>query len=286
MLGPGVVRPRWARAEIATLDPRSDARRITQLSFEARVRSPLLIHAMFSLAFARQVAVPEIAEILYRDGRGLIMRDPRKRNAETLVRFGELFHHGVDDGDTIDRISRAHRPYPITNDLNLYTLATLACEPRRVSRRLLGRDFFSDREVQAHHTFWRQVGEALGITGIPAGPDEFMAFFEDFEQRRYAPTVAGRAVTDTLADEFAARWFPRNAADPARNAFFALFDERLLATHGVRTDRCAPLVRAGIRGYLNALVVLPDGRPLNVAEYFRADSADPASAPAARRGRR
>ena len=64
---------------------------------------------MFSLAFARQVAVPEIAEILFRDGRGLIMRNPRKRNAETLVRFGELFHHGV-DGSAIERISRAHRP--------------------------------------------------------------------------------------------------------------------------------------------------------------------------------
>ena len=268
MLGPGVAR--WARTEIAALDSHADARRITQLSFEARVGSPLLIHAMFSLAFARQVAVPEIAEILYRDGRGLIMRNPRKRNGETLVRFGELFHEGV-DGDAIERISRAHRPYPITNDLNLYTLATLACEPRRVSRRLLGRDFFSAHEVRAHHTFWRQVGEALGITGIPAGPDEFMAFFEEFEQRRYAPTVAGRAVTRALADEFAARWFPRGLAGPARNAFFALFDERLLATHGVRTDRAAPLVRAGVRGYLNALVVMPDGRPLNVAEYFRAD---------------
>ena len=273
MLGPGVAHPRWARNEIAALDPDIDARRITQLSFEARVRSPLLVHAMFSLAFARQVAVPEIAEILYRDGRGLIMRNPRRRNAETLVRFGELFHHGVAGGGTIERISRAHRPYPITNDLNLYTLATLACEPRRVSRRLLGRDFFSAQEVQAHHSFWRQVGEALGITDIPAGPDQFMAFFEDFERRRYAPTVAGRAVTQTLADEFAARWFPRGAAGPARSAFYALFDERLLATHGLRTDRFAPLARAGIRGYLNALVVIPDGRPLNVAEYFRADDA-------------
>ena len=37
MLGPGVAHPRWARNEIAALDPDIDARRITQLSFEARV---------------------------------------------------------------------------------------------------------------------------------------------------------------------------------------------------------------------------------------------------------
>ncbi len=282
----GVRHPRWARDEIAALDARTDARRITQLSFEARVRSPLLIHAMFSLAFARQVAVPEIAEILYRDGRGLIIRNPRTRNAQTLVRFGELFHEGA-DGAAIERITRAHSPYPITNDLNLYTLATLACEPRRVSRRLLGRDFFSAHEVQAHHHFWRQVGEALGISDIPDGPEEFMTFFEQFEKQRYAPTIAGRAVTEALADEFAARWFPGSVAGQARNAFFALFDERLLATHGVPTDRFAPLVRAGIKGYLSALVALPDGTPLDIAAYFDKDiDRSSASPPAARPGRR
>ncbi len=281
----GVTSPRWARDEIATLDARTDARRITRLSFQARVRSPLLIHAMFSLAFARQVAVPEIAEVLYRDGRGLIIRNPCTRNAQTLVRFGELFDEGV-QGPAIGRIARAHSPYPITNDLNLYTLATLACEPRRVSRRLLGRDFFSAHEVQAHHQFWRQVGEAMHITDIPEGPDEFMAFFERFEQQRYSASVAGRAVTEALADEFAARWFPRSVAGPARNAFFALFDERLLATHGVCTDRFAPVVRAGIRGYLNALIALPDGTPLDIAAYFRNDiDRTSASPPAARRGR-
>ncbi len=278
------MHPRWARNEIAALDPDIDARRITQLSFEARVRSPLLVHAMFSLAFARQVAVPEIAEILYRDGRGLIMRNPRKRNAETLVRFGELFHHGV-DGGTIERISRAHRPYPITNDLNLYTLATLACEPRRVSRRLLGRDFFSAHEVQAHHNFWRQVGEALGITDIPAGPDEFMAFFEDFERRRYAPTVAGRAVTETLADEFAARWFPRRRRGSGTQRLLRVVrrapaghprgPDRPVRAAGPRRDPRLPerTGRAARRAAAQRGRVLPRRRD------------DPPSSPAARRGR-
>jgi hypothetical protein len=98
-----------------------------------------------------------------------------------------------------------------------------------------------------------------------------MTFFEQFEQQRYAPTIAGRAVTEALADEFAARWFPRRVAGQVRNAFFALFDERLLETHAVRADRFAPVVRAGIRGYLSALVALPDGTPLDIAAYFGRD---------------
>ncbi len=251
----------WACDEIASLDPAADARRITQLSFEVRVGSPLLIHAMFSLAFARQVAVPEIAEVLYRDGRGLIMRNPRTRNDETLRRFGELI--GGDAG-AIARMQRAHSPYPITNDLNLYTLATLACEPRRIAG-----DFFTDREVRAQYEFWRGVGVALEIEDIPAGPDEFMAFYLEFEAQRYAPTTAGRAVTRSLADEFASRWFPPRAAGMGRDLFYALFDQRLRHIHDVRASAGARVaVRCGLQAYLCARRLLPDGRQRRIVDSF------------------
>lgn len=257
--------PRWARDEIAALDPVTDARRITELSFEVRVGSPLLIHAMFSLAFARQVAVPEIAEILYRDGRGLIMRNPRQRNDDTLVRFGELIRHGVAGCDAIARIQRAHSPYAITNDLNLYTLATLACEPRRIAG-----DYFSDREVRAHYEFWHSVGLALGIEAIPPDPDAFMDFYEDFEAHRYAPTPAGRAVTLSLADEFASRWFPARCAPVARDLFFSLFDERLQGIHGVHPSAAGRLlVRGGLASYLLARRLRPDGPHRSIIDSFR-----------------
>jgi hypothetical protein len=253
---------RWARDEIAALDPVADARRITELSFEVRVGSPLLIHAMFSLAFARQVAVPEIAEVLYRDGRGLIMRNPRKRNNDTLVRFGQLI--GGDES-AIARIQQAHSPYPITNDLNLYTLATLACEPRRIAG-----DYFSDTEIRAHYEFWAQVGRALGIEGIPPDPEAFMAFYTDFEARRYAPTPAGRAVTRSLADEFASRWFPARSAPVARDLFFSLFDERLQGIHGVHPSAAGRLlVRGGLASYLLARRLRPDGPHRSITDSFR-----------------
>lgn len=251
----------WARDEIAALDPVHDARRITELSFEARVGSPLLIHAMFSLAFARQVAVPEIADVLYRDGRGLIMRDPRRRNDETLVRFGELI---AGDDTAVARIRRAHSPYPITNDLNLYTLATLACEPRRIAG-----GYFTDREIAAHYEFWRGVGLAMGIEDIPGDPDSLMAFYVDFEARRYAPSDAGRAVTRSLADEFAQRWFPIRAAGMARDLFYSLFDERLRDVHGVHPWTTGRLVvRGGLTSYLRARTILPDGPQRRIVDSF------------------
>ncbi len=251
---------RWARDEIAALDPVEDARRITELSFESRVGSPLLIHAMFSLAFARQVAVPEIADVLYRDGRGMIIKNPRRRNNETLVRFGEL----LAGDDVIAGIQRAHSPYPITNDLNLYTLATLACEPRRIAGH-----YFSDHEIRAQFEFWRGVGVAMGIEDIPADPDSLMAFYLDFERRRYAPSEAGRAVTRSLADEFAQRWFPTPAAGMARELFYSLFDERLRDVHDVHPSATGRLlVRGGLAAYLRARTILPDGPQRSIVDSF------------------
>lgn len=215
---------------------------------------------MFSLAFARQVAVPEIADVLYRDGRGLIIKDPRRRNNETLVRFGQL----LAGDDVIASIQRVHSPYPITNDLNLYTLATLACEPRRIAGR-----YFSDHEIRAQYEFWRGVGLAMGIEDIPADPDSLMAFYLDFERRRYAPSEAGRAVTRSLADEFAQRWFPAPAAGMARELFYSLFDERLRDVHDVHPSATGRLlVRGGLAAYLRARTILPDGPQRSIVDSF------------------
>ena len=228
---------------------------------------------MFSLAFARQVAVPAIADVLYRDGRGLILRDTRRRNDDTLIFFGELFRHGVRGAgaDVIRRIRRAHAPYDIPNDLSLYTLATLACEPRRLTHRFGAPRFFSDREIQAQYHFWRSVAEGLGITDIPPDADALYRFYEEYEDDRYAPGHAGRRVTRALAEEFAARWFPSRLQAFGRDAFYGLFDQRLADTHGVAPGR---IVRHGVpmtmAWYLRLSSALPEGRQLVVADHFAA----------------
>ena len=143
-----VKHPLWARREIERLDPVKDARRIAHLLFEVRYGVPAFIHPLFALAFARQVAVPRIA-------RGSPWR-PRhhpersaRRNDDTLVFFGLLFRHGdnPEGRKVVARIAGMHSRFPISNDLHLYTLATLACLPQRVGQEFTGRELLSEKRT-------------------------------------------------------------------------------------------------------------------------------------------
>ena len=58
---------------------------------EVRYGTPLFTHSIFSVAFARQAAVPSIAKVLYRGGKGGIITNTRKRNNDTLIFFGEFY---------------------------------------------------------------------------------------------------------------------------------------------------------------------------------------------------
>jgi len=273
--------PRWARREISELDPFVDARRISQLLFEARYGSPLLVRPLFSLAFARQVAVPAIAETLHRGGRGLILSDTARRNDDTLVFFGLLFRHlGTPRADRVlERIERMHARYHIPNDLHLYTLATLACLPERAARRLGVEELLSPRESVALHAYWSEVGRRMGIDGIPSTSDAMLAWMLDFEASEYAPSRAGREVTAALGREVATRLLPPALGAWGERLFYALFDERLREVHGISAPRPmdAVLVRAALRGFVIGTRWLPDGEERSLVDrYGHEYGADPA----------
>jgi len=268
--------PHWARRRIGQLDPDRDARELLHLAFEVRYGAPDFIHSMFSLAFARQAAVPGIAEVLYRGGSGLILTDARKRNNDTLLYFGELFRHGTAGrgAELIARMARVHAHMPISNDLNLYTLATLICEPRRVGRQLTGREFISDREFRALFVFWSEVGRQMGISSIPPDEHAMYRWYLDYEAAHYAPTEAGKAIVQSLADEFAARWFPKVLRHVGLQFYFSLFDDDLLRVFGLVRPHGVYnlLVRLRVNGYLRMLVpLLPDGPDRSLIDYFGRD---------------
>lgn len=272
----GMGHPYWARRRLAQLDPDRDAREMLHLTFEVRYGAPDFIHSMFSLAFARQAAVPGIAEVLFRGGAGLIMTDARRRNNDTLLFFGELFRHGTagHGAEVIARMNRVHAHMPISNDLNLYTLATLICEPRRVGRQLTGREFISDREFRALFVFWRGVGLQMGISSIPPDEHTMYKWYLAYETAHYAPSAAGRAIALALADEFAERWFPKMLSHIGRQFYFSLFDDELLRAFGLVRPHWAYnlLVRVRVNGYLRFLVpLLPDGPDRSIIDYFGRD---------------
>jgi hypothetical protein len=49
---------RWARREQASLDPEVEHERLVHLCFEVRLGAPLFVVALYTIAFARPMAVP------------------------------------------------------------------------------------------------------------------------------------------------------------------------------------------------------------------------------------
>ena len=62
-----ILNPYWARKRIAALDAEKDAHEIAHLAFEVRYGTPLFTHSIFSVAFARQAAVPSIAKVFAKE---------------------------------------------------------------------------------------------------------------------------------------------------------------------------------------------------------------------------
>ena len=149
------LNPYWARKRIAQLDAEKDVHEIAHLAFEVRYGTPLFTHSIFSVAFARQAAVPSIAKTLYRNGKGGIITNTRKRNNDTLLFFGEFYKHGnAEEGkQAIELLNFIHSHFKISNEENLYTLATTVCEPKRLGNFLAHKELFSEKEFRALYNF-------------------------------------------------------------------------------------------------------------------------------------
>lgn len=271
-----LLNPYWARKRITALDAERDFQEINHLAFEVRYATPIFTHSLFSVAFARQAAVPSIAEVLYRGGKGGIVTNPRKRNNDTLLFFGEFFRHGNnEEGQKVARqLNRIHAHFPINNEQNLYTLTTLMCEPLRMSKFLTGKNIFSKKETRALYLFWKMVGEMLLIKDFPADEHKAMTFYENFEQQNFAYSDAGKAVVESLADEFADRWYPKWMAPWGRNVYFALFDDLLLNTF--RLPKPPLFITYSVRAYLWFYLMvwvrlLPDPEERSIIDTFSED---------------
>lgn len=271
-----LLNPYWARQQISRLDAEKDFKEINHLAFEVRYASPIFTHALFSIAFARQAAVPSIARVLYRGGKGAIMTATRKRNNDTLLFFGEFFLHGNNEKgrEVADQLNRMHSRFPIDNDQNLYTLATLMCEPLRMSRFLTGQIIFSPKEVRALYLFWRMVADMLQIHSIPDDEHKMMDLYELYSQQQFAYTDDGRQIVEALAAEFAQRWYPPRMKEFGRQVYFSLFDDHMLETF--RLPKPALFYRASVRSHLWFFLriwsnIMPDPAERSIIETFSKD---------------
>ncbi|KAF0963601.1 oxygenase MpaB family protein [Rhodococcus sp. T7] len=237
---------------IEELDPLRDNEEATHLSLEVRYGDAIFAHGAYTVAFARQVAIPSISRVVYRKGTGDMMNDVRRRNDDTLLFFGEMLRHGHSSANgrsVIDRMEQIHARFGITDDDKLYTLGSLAFEPDRVVDHL-GIDLFTENERLSRYHFWRCVGEYMGLD-VPGSRDAFLDWTLKYEDR-YEYTDGGRALVDQLLLDWKDRWFPGPLRQHSDNVLLAMFDGKLRATHqlpdppAVYRSTVPPL----IKGYL------------------------------------
>lgn len=271
--------PYWARKKIKSLNAESDFHEITHLAFEVRYASPIFTHALFSIAFARQAAIPSIAKVLFQNGNGAIIKNPRKRNNDTLLFFGEFFKHGFNQSglETVQQLNRIHAHFPITNEQNLYTLATLMCEPTRMSIFLTGKNIFNKKENRAVFLFWKKIGEYMQIQNITENENEMFQFYQEFERKNFAYSTEGKAIVEKLADEFAERWYPKRFKTLGRIVYFSLFDKHLLSAFGLQKPPF--FISIPVRFYLWFYLmiwapIMPDPKERSIVNMFNKDYSD------------
>ncbi|MEU1203848.1 oxygenase MpaB family protein [Nocardia sp. NPDC005825] len=263
---------------LAGLDPVRENEEATRLSIEVRYGDALFVHAAYTVAFARQVAIPSISRVVYRRGTGDMMHDVRRRNDDTLVFFGEMLRHGhssVSGRAAIDRMEAIHSRFGISDQDKLYTLASLAFEADRILEHL-GLSVFNDADRLARFHFWRGVGERMGLE-VPATRTELLAWTLDYENAHYAYTEGGRALVDQLFDDWRQRWFPGPLRRLADSALLLVLDDQLRATHRLpdppaAAQRIAPPI---INSYMKVQSARPHRLDRSWVDHFRRDDAGP-----------
>lgn len=268
----GLAGGRGLAAAIAALDPVRDNEAITHLSLGVRYGDAMFVHGAYTVAFARQVASPSIARIVYRTGTGDMMRNVRRRNDHTLVFFGEMIRHGHSSEAgrrVIDRMEEIHARFGITGEDKLFTLGSLIFEPVRILGEL-GLSVFTEVEDLAHYYFWRGVGEHMGLE-VPPSRQEFLDWIDAYEQR-LGFTEGGRALVDQLFLDWR-RWFPGPARRLAAPSLLLLMGRQLREVHRL-PEPPAAVRRAGPR-LVSAYLGLQGSRPHRTGRSWSDHFVDP-----------
>jgi hypothetical protein len=230
--------------EIQRLDPSRDHHRIYRTTalyeFPADIRIGLL------LAFWRTFAVPSIAELLA--GTGETTDRTARRADDTGILMYELIDHGLDHprGRTATRrLNQIHRRFTISNDDYRYVLGTFVFVGARWIEAHGWRPLCC-HERQAMFNFYTELGRRMNIADIPTTWTAYEAWFDEFENRRFAPTDAARelmtATKGLLTD------LPRPLGPLGHRLVDALVDQPLRTATGLATP--AWPVRAGLSAAL------------------------------------
>jgi hypothetical protein len=228
---------RALRSYVDSLDPVADDEEITAEVSNVLFADAYFAHSIYLVTFARQAAVPAIAKVLYRSGNGDIATDPRRRNNDTIIFFTEFYRRGYKSEEglaAVQRMEEIHSRFLISDELKLYTLATVMLEPDRLARQF-GHDPFTPVDREARWNFWCGIAHAMGLE-LPADSREgFLQWMIDYEAATYANTVDGRGCYEGLVQDWL-RWYPKWVPRRkwlARQSLSGLLDPKLREAMGV-----------------------------------------------------
>lgn len=268
------------RREINALDPVKDDEEIARLSSLVLFGDPYFVHSTFLVTFARQAAVPAIAKVLHRSGNGDVIRDPRRRNNDTIIFFTEFYRRGYRSEEgraAIARMEQIHSNFRIDDDLKVYTLATVIFEPYRLSEQF-GCHPFSEVEVQGLWNFWKGFAARIPLALPAETRDGFLAWMKDYERRVYGHCPEGVAIFDALVEDWR-RWYPdwMGGAKVARGSLIALLDDHLRETFKLPPPSLSMALRARLtaQAYLRGTPVRTFRRDRSVQSHFGRDHTDP-----------
>lgn len=185
------------------LDPAVDYQRIyrhlVMREFWSEARMGL------NMAFYRTYAVPEIARLLH--GTGQVTGRPVKRAYDTGIVMYELIANGLEHPrgrKMLELLNRMHGKYSIEDGQYRYVLGALVFVPSRWIDKF-GPRRLDPREREATFEFYRRVGAAMHIKGIPGTIAEFEDEFDAYEREHFAFDPAATALFGVTRDLVAQR---------------------------------------------------------------------------------
>jgi hypothetical protein len=217
----------WAR-RIAGLDAQAEYEQIYQILVSHEF--PWDMNQSLSFALYRTYAVPSIGRLLKQTGE--FTERTQKRYDDTALILDTVLEHGMTSEPgraAIRRMNQMHGAYPISNDDKLYVLCTFVTMPIRWLDAYGWRPL-TDHEKTATASYYRALGQLMGIKDIPATYTEFGNFPDRYEREHFGFDDGGLAVSEATLRLMATfgpnRFAPRAAVTRFAKALMDAFGYR------------------------------------------------------------
>lgn len=238
-----VYRKRWGlfrdpavRAEIARLDPVQDCQRIVHLL--VCYEFPFDITRCLELALFHTYASTSISRLLAATGE--FRKHGQKRYDDTRILISHFLEEGYDSEfgrQAIERMNLIHSKFVIPNDDYLFVLSTFISYPYDWLRQHGYRPLTAHEEL-AWFSFFRNIGERMGLRQIPENWPDFQQWAQRYEDRYLVYAKSNREVADATVAIFAG-WFPRPLRFLVQPVVAALISDKLRQAFGYPTPRPA-----------------------------------------------